>query len=264
MDPNAVFAELQETLRHMRDEISFLREQFATVSASIPPPVIPTPSRPKPSLPHPDKFAGDARKYDTWLASIKAKLAVDSPAIGDNIAQFNYVFLNLESTVQSIVLPQLETEPEQLDYHTILTSLSRIYANPHKIREAKDRLNKLTQGTDSLTTYIAKFERLLGEARIGHYPDDAKIEAFRKGLPRTTQQRLSERGSEPTTLDDYIMHVQQVITPSLAPFVPHTSTSATQAPTTPRPFVHGHARKPSTHYAGDPMDVNSLEVVEED
>jgi hypothetical protein len=34
-------------------------------------------SRPEPSLPHPDKYGGDARKYDTWLVSIKAKLAVD-------------------------------------------------------------------------------------------------------------------------------------------------------------------------------------------
>jgi hypothetical protein len=59
-----------------------------------------------------------------------------------------------------------------------LSTLTRIYANPHKIREAKDRLNRLTQGTDSLSTYIAKYERLVGEARAGHYPEDAKIEAF--------------------------------------------------------------------------------------
>lgn len=52
------------------------------------------------------KFAGCAQKYDTWLPAIKAKLRVDADAIGDQIAQFYYVYLNLESSVQAMVLPQ--------------------------------------------------------------------------------------------------------------------------------------------------------------
>lgn len=62
--------------------------------------------RPKPTLPDPDKFAGFAQKYDTWLPSIKAKLRVDANAIGDSVAHFDYVYLNLESSVQAMVLPQ--------------------------------------------------------------------------------------------------------------------------------------------------------------
>jgi hypothetical protein len=38
---------------------------------------------------------------------MRAKLYVDSAAIRDPIAQFYYVFLNLESHVQAMVLPQL-------------------------------------------------------------------------------------------------------------------------------------------------------------
>jgi hypothetical protein len=272
MDPQEVLAELQATVAHMRGEITFLRDQFATAtaaataSASI--------SRPKPSLPHPDKFAGDARKYDTWLASIKAKLAVDGEAIGNNVAQFNYVYLNLESNTQSIVLPQLEALPHELDYNTILTSLSRIYANPHKIREAKDRLNRLTQGSDSLSMYVAKYERLVGEARVGHYPDDAKIEAFRRGLSRTTLEKITNKGEEPTEINTYIAYIQRIVSSHAS--VPYTPASASHShphpPSTPRRFDNNHhssyspARKPSTaHYAGgEPMDVSSLEVTHDD
>ncbi|PMD12151.1 hypothetical protein NA56DRAFT_587674, partial [Hyaloscypha hepaticicola] len=55
-------------------------------------------------LPDPEKFTGSTYKFDTWLPSIKAKLRVDSPIIGDEIAQFYYIYLNLDSSVQSIVL----------------------------------------------------------------------------------------------------------------------------------------------------------------
>jgi hypothetical protein len=64
------------------------------------------------------------------------------------------VFLNLESNIQSIVLPQLGAE--QLDYKMILTSLSRIHTNPHKISEVKDRLNKLTQDLSAFGLPVQK------------------------------------------------------------------------------------------------------------
>ena len=53
----------------------------------------------KSKLPDPEKFAGLIYKLDTWLPLIKAKLRIDGPAIGDSIAQFYYIYLNLESSV---------------------------------------------------------------------------------------------------------------------------------------------------------------------
>ena len=63
--------------------------------------------KPKPALPDPEKFAGQPHKFDTWLPSIKAKLRVDGKPIGASLAQFYYVYLNLESGVQAMVLAQL-------------------------------------------------------------------------------------------------------------------------------------------------------------
>jgi len=81
-----------------------------------------SPSRPKPSLPDPEKFNGLSHKFDTWLPLIKAKLQVDNKAIGDLVAHFYYVFLNLEGHVQAMVLPQLSQAEESRtwDYNTIL------------------------------------------------------------------------------------------------------------------------------------------------
>lgn len=78
--------------------------------------------KPKPSHSDPEKFSGEPHKFDTWLPSIKAKLRVDGKAIGDVVAQFYYVYLNLESHIQAMVLPQLTRAGEihEWDYMTIL------------------------------------------------------------------------------------------------------------------------------------------------
>ncbi|PMD15663.1 hypothetical protein NA56DRAFT_581563, partial [Hyaloscypha hepaticicola] len=86
----------------LRVEIMILRAQLAVQSI--------TPRRAR--LPDPEKFAGSTYKFDTWHPSIKAKLRVDGPIIGDEIAQFYYIYLNLDSSVQSIVLPQLAQAEE--------------------------------------------------------------------------------------------------------------------------------------------------------
>jgi hypothetical protein len=149
--------------------------------------------RPKPSLPDPERFIGQQYKFDTWLLLIKAKLRVDGNAIGDTVAQFYYVYLNLDSHVQAMVLPQLSQAEEQgeWDYQTILEQLTRVYDNPNKVQEAEDKLLALRQGTDSLLAYIAKFERVLYEARGQNWLDVNKISTFRNGLSFTIRGRLS-------------------------------------------------------------------------
>ena len=154
----AAVAELQAEVRRQRDEILLLQS-------------VKHKHKPKPSLPNPEKFNGQSYRFDTWLPSIKAKLRVDGEAIGDSVAQFYYVYLNLESHIQAMVLPQL-SQAEALnvwDYTTILNQLTRVYDNPNKVQEAEDKLLSLKQGTDSVPAYVAKFTR--DEIRTDHGDD---------------------------------------------------------------------------------------------
>jgi hypothetical protein len=140
---NAI-TELQNEVQRQRDEIAFLQSIISTKAST----------KPKASLPDPEKFNGQAHKFDTWLLSIKAKLQVEGTAIGDAIAQFYYVYLNLESHVQAMILPQLSQADEtSYNYNTILDQLTRVYDNPNKVQEAEDKLYALKQGTDSLHAY---------------------------------------------------------------------------------------------------------------
>jgi hypothetical protein len=108
----------------LRAEITTLRVALAKSQAS----------RPRPKLPDPEKFAGSTYKFNTWLPSIKAKLAINGTAIRDATAQFYYVYLNLDSSVQLMVLPQLSyaKHTQSWDYQTILDQRSRVYDNPNK------------------------------------------------------------------------------------------------------------------------------------
>ena len=158
MDPfQELRNEFSSTIRALKNEIKSIKNQAKP------------PQRPKPCLPDPEKFNGQSLKFDTWLASMKAKLRIDAPAIGDAVAQFYYVYLNLESKVQALVLPQLSyaEDTNTWDYNTILNQLSLVYDNPNKIQEAEDHLLALRQDSgESVAAYIAKIERILYEANV--------------------------------------------------------------------------------------------------
>jgi hypothetical protein len=233
MDPvQTAIAELQVELQRQRDEITFLRSIISSRTAT----------KPKPSLPDPEKFTGQAFKFDTWLPSIRAKLRVDGEAIGDAIAQFYYVYLNLDSQVQAMVLPQLsQVDETSYDYHTILDQLIRVYDNPNKVQEAEDKLYALKQGTDSLHVYTAKFERVLYEARGQDWPDVNKISTFRNGLNSTLRNRLAQQLNLPSKYSDFVRIVQQLAGRSSSSLPPPTS--------------HNNNHH---HQQGDPMELNHI------
>ena len=231
MDPMQAIASLQAQIEQLRSEIQFLQSNSY-------------PSQPKPSLPDPEKFNGQSHKFDTWLLSIKAKLQVDNMAIGDSVAHFYYVFLNLESHVQAMVLPQLgQAEASNTwDYNTILDQLSRVYDNPNKVQEAEDRLLSLRQGVDSVPAYISKFERVLYEACGQNWPDINKISVFRNGLNSTIRGRLNQQLNLPTQYPAFVRIVQQLAGRSSSSIV-HS-----------QPTGNNQLRGP------EPMDINAITI----
>ena len=239
MDFQAAITELRSELERQHHELVLLRSRQ---------------SRPKPALPDPDKFSGQSHKYDTWLPSIKAKLRVDGEAIGDSVAQFYYVYLNLDSHVQAMVLPQLSQaeESEAWDYTTILDQLSRVYDNPNKVQEAEDKLFALKQGTDSIPTYTAKFERVLYEARGQNWPDVNKISTFRNGLNSTIRGRLAQQLNLPRRYADFVRVVQQLSGSGFG-----FSSSSTARPLNTLPSAASSSRP-----AGEPMDIGYIGAID--
>jgi hypothetical protein len=247
--PVQQLATLQEQVANLQAQVAALQNAARSFT-----------SRPKPILPDPIKFDGKAYHFDTWLPSIKAKLRVDgtSGALGDSIAQFYYVYDRLESNVQSQVLPQLATaeEAQYWSYQTILDQLARALDNPNKTQEAVDRLHRIEQSSgESIPNYIAKFERLLYEAKGHNWDDDRKISAFRFGLNATIKNRLAQQLELPSTYPKFLQAVQKLSSRSgtiLAPAAPSGPSNTLQQYRQSNPPV-------ATRYS-DPMDVSQMDI----
>lgn len=234
----------QQQLTALQQQITTLQAHIATLS----------PAQRKPVLPHVDKFEGTPYEWDTWRPMIKAKLRVDGAAIGDSIAQFYYVYFALESKVQAMVLPQLSRaeEDEIWNPQSILDQLARVYDNPNELNEARDRLHAVKQGDDSLSAYIAKFERLLFEAKGHNWDSDRKISAFRYGLNSTIKNRLAQQLELPDTYTAFLITVQKLSSRSgTSSLTPSSGFSNTH------PNSNSHSRQLSTQrHVGDPMDIS--------
>lgn len=210
--------------------------------------------RPKPSLPDPVKFDGKSYHFDTWLPSIQAKLRVDGGAIGDDVAQFYYVYDRLESVVQSQVLPQLARaeEDQQWRFQTILDQLNRAHDNPNRTQDALDRLHRIEQKpSESLASYITNFDRLLFEAKGHNWDDDRKISAFRYGLISTIKNRLAQQLELPRTWDNFLIVVHKLSAASSSSSRPGFSSAVAGAPAF-------HSNRPSAQPAADTMDLTVM------
>jgi hypothetical protein len=186
---------LQITITALQHEVTHLRQQSSTRGIS----------RPKPVLPDPEKFS-NASQYHTWLPLIKAKLRIDAEAIGNDEAQFFYLYGNLNSKIQSIVLPHLATAENDgvWDYNTILDQLDRVYNDPNKKDGAAARLQSIKQGSDSVSVFLAKFERLFHEAGANSWPSAIKISILRNGVNNRLKAKLDVQLELPETYDGFV------------------------------------------------------------
>jgi hypothetical protein len=229
---NDLQASFADTIRRQQAEI----DQLRTVLSSSKP-------RPKPVLPDPEKFNGTVYRWDTWYPQVKAKLRIDAEAISSAEAQFHYVYGNLESKVQALVLPQLHRAErmQAWDPQSILTQLARIYEDPNRTTKAQAKLHSLRQGDDNFATYLAKFERLLYEGDAIDWPNTAKIALLRTGLSVPLKNKLSFQLSLPAEYEKFV----------------HTLHTLGDTPTR---LDIGGGKQGHSGATGEPMDISAIRV----
>jgi len=107
--------------------------------------------------------------------------------MGDTIARFYYVYGNLETNVQAMVLPQLADAETQgvWEYNTILDQLARVFENPNQQQEAEDALHNIRQGDkESLPSYM---------------PNSSALSTKQELRPGQTLSKRSYQSPHPTT-----------------------------------------------------------------
>jgi hypothetical protein len=219
----ALRAGLHQEIQSLQNEIQTLRATLSIIANTT------TTTRPRAVLPIPTKFDGKQYRFKTWLPTIKAKIAVDGQAIGDETAKFYFVWDNLEPSIQAMVLPQLANAEEngQWNWEEIIHQLERVYTNPNETREAQQAIHKVKQQeNEQLTAYIARFERILHEAKGRDWPPAVKISTFRQGLNASIQRALDSQLQLPDQYPEFLQATQRLATRSA------TYSGSRTAPTT--------------------------------
>ena len=170
-----------------------------------------------------------------------------------------------------MVLPQLAhaEDEQQWSFQAILDQLARVYDNPNKVQEAEDKLFDLRQGSDSTPSYIAKFERLLYEAKGQNWPDSNKISTFRNGLSSTVRNRLTQQLALPREYSKFIRVVQKLAgsarpAPSFAASGPPSFSSQNRSvphnDTMDLSVIQPHKQTTRHYLAQDNSEINTIDL----
>ncbi|KAL5331403.1 hypothetical protein ACEPPN_000933 [Leptodophora sp. 'Broadleaf-Isolate-01'] len=98
---------------------------------------------------------------------------------------------------------------------------------------------------------MAKFERVLYEARGQDWPDVNKISAFRNGLNTTLRNRLAQQLNLPRRYSDFVRIVQQLA---------GRSSNTASGPALYNPSAPSVLYNTNNHQHGEPMDVNAVTI----
>ncbi|KAM7189382.1 hypothetical protein V8F33_010070 [Rhypophila sp. PSN 637] len=149
---------------------------------------------PKPRLPNPDKFDGTLSTWEVWYPEMKAKLRIAQQALGEEEAQFWYIYSRLEKKVQALVAPQIAYAEREQSYKTqaLFDQLARLCDNPNTKRDAEDKA------------------LLSLPAEANKWTDGAKIALLRRQLNDKMKRRLKTQITVPTTYPQFVKLLQQL------------------------------------------------------
>ncbi len=124
---------------------------------------------PQQKLPQTEPFIGDRRAFPAWRMAIRAKLATDGNALGNNADQFNYVFSRLTGTALQLASPFYEHSVTnttiELTALLFLGYLDTTYLDPNRQAHALVALRECQQKpNESFAAFLPRFEQLLAEA----------------------------------------------------------------------------------------------------
>jgi len=214
-DQNALMLlvqQLQQELQNQRSEIISLRESVAQLQNQIHQSQNAAQTRARVRLPDPPKFDGKPHTLRTWLPSIRAKLRSDQL---DGADAFDYVWDRLEQPQQASILHLREQSEEDSDWdpEQIFSFFQRLCHNPREHQEAIQRFSQIRQRDDeSIIAYLARFERLLFEARASSWPEISRITTLHRGLRQSLRQKLEESNDSLFSLsyNQYVEAIQSV------------------------------------------------------
>ena len=187
--PRIPIADLAEALRLNSHSPSL---QVPTLSESL----LPYPTqRPRHALSHLSKFSGQREEWDAWRIEADIKISTDGAAIGNEQAQFGYLYNSISPAAQLRLAPWVAdtrtNNPRNATPTAFFTQAAKLFGDPFAQGHALAQLNQLRQGKNQrFNDHVSKFEELLSKAGGSYWADIVKINFLRTSLNNELANRL--------------------------------------------------------------------------
>jgi len=138
-------------------------------------------------LPHPDRYYGDASKFDLFWISVKGCFELAPKQFNSQRKKCVYVGTLLGGSAldwyQSIY--DVDTIMNSIDLFK--ESMRAAFDDPDKRRQARNKLGNFVQGSRPVTKYAAEFARL---ARLSEIDETSKAFLYEKNLNENIRDEL--------------------------------------------------------------------------
>lgn len=139
-------------------------------------------------------FSGDRSEWIAWRTEAQTKLSTDGRAIGNDLEQFGYLYMHLQTRAQKRIQQwynmclKLGTN---CNPSAFLERAESTFGDPNEKKNARTLLSATKQGSDeSFSDFITKFEELLAQAGGEEWPQDVQVDTLEYSLNKDMQSRL--------------------------------------------------------------------------
>ncbi|KAI0997326.1 hypothetical protein K3495_g10859 [Podosphaera aphanis] len=139
-------------------------------------------------------FRGDRSEWISWRTEAQTKLRTDGSAIGNDLEQFGYLYMHLQTGAQRRIQHwynlclKLKTNCNPIAFFERAEST---FGDPNEKKNARTLLSALEQGkNETFFDFITKFEELLAQAGGKEWPQDVQVNALEDSLNGEMTSRL--------------------------------------------------------------------------
>lgn len=215
--------------------------------------------RPKAVLPDVERYTDEDRsQYPAFEASLRAKLATDGAAIGNETARMWYAFGRLSGRAAVRILPWMETysvRPAEFTLESLYTHMRTAFRDHELEKKAQRKLGYMKQGNRGFADFLSEFDQTLLEARGHEWDDVVKKNYLQQGL----SAELAKCMITVPEADEYGSYCQQLreVADKLASYTRRTAriTQPNQPPRAARPSMNSLRKASPT----PPRDPNAMD-----
>ena len=168
----------------------------------------------RPIMDNTERFDGsDPKLYPAFARGIRGKFRNDGYWYPTEVSRTDYIYDRLSGKAKTLARAWLEatekTDPAKVTMDDLLDTLNRAYGDDHAEQRAIDKLSRLQQGQQAISSFLAFFDTTLTEAGGYTWVDDVKINYLKRALKSEIRQGMIG-STVPRTYSEFCTFIREI------------------------------------------------------